>query len=113
MSKKNIPAFRPIVLIEPEETAPGGGRLRYVLDTEVSGQTAMVAIGEESVLSLGTKREEIYDVDRLLLDITTARWLLDQLPGVIERAEQIEEILEHNKRVAAGKKPSSDEESAA
>lgn len=109
---RNLPASRPVVLIEPEETAPGGGRLRYVLDAEVSGQTAMVSISEESVLDLGTKREEIYDADRLLLDITTARWLLEQLPGAIERAEHIEEILEYNKRVASGKKPPSEDDAA-
>lgn len=110
MSRKTIPASRPVVLIEPEETAPGGGRLRYVLDTEVSGQTAMVSISEESVLHLGSKYEEIYDADRILLDITTARWLQEQLPILIARAEQIEEVLEHNKRSS---KKSPDEEDAA
>jgi hypothetical protein len=103
----STPAGHPAILVEPEGSAPGRGRLRYVVDVEQNGRDVAVSLSEESVRHLDSKHEDVYDADRLLMDISTARWLLEVLPGILARAELAEEHAERAHAAARRALPTS------
>lgn len=82
----------PVMRIDDESPGIGGGRTRYVIDTEISsGGEVSVLLSEESVRDLGSRHEEVVGADRICLDVATARWLLEKLPAVIAQAQAIED----------------------
>ena len=82
---------------EAEPTGPSGTVMHWVV--EVDWKDALpVSVSEES---RDEEDGEVYDADRLLLDVETAEWLVAQLQAAIayirekkERKEVLEKVLD-------------------